>query len=57
MIIDTHIHIGKILNFDMQEATVLASMAKYGINFSLVSSVEASEVDHEQKPLPQKKTI
>lgn len=53
MIIDSHIHIGKIINFDMKEETVLASMGKYGVNFSLVSNGEAAEVDHEQKPIPK----
>lgn len=52
MIIDSHIHIGKVLNFDMQEETVLASMDKYGIDFSLVSNAEATEVDHDQNSLP-----
>ena len=52
MIIDSHVHIGKILNFNMQEETVLESMKKYGINFSLVSNIEASEVNHEQKLIP-----
>jgi predicted TIM-barrel fold metal-dependent hydrolase len=54
LIIDTHVHIGKMLNFNMQEETLLASMDKYGIDFSLVSNVEGSEVDHEQKTLPKK---
>lgn len=53
MIIDSHIHIGKIINFNMPEETVLASMDKYGIDFSLVSNGEAAEVDHEQKPIPK----
>ena len=31
MIIDTHVHIGKILNFNMKKEDVLYSMEKYGI--------------------------
>jgi len=53
MVIDSHVHIGKVLNFNMPEEMVLASMEKYGIDFSLVSNVEASEVDHDQKLIPK----
>jgi predicted TIM-barrel fold metal-dependent hydrolase len=52
MIIDSHIHMGKILNFNMSEETILASMDKYGIDFSLVSNIEGSELDHNQNPIP-----
>lgn len=34
MIIDTHVHIGKMLVFDMPPENVLYSMDKYGIDFS-----------------------
>ncbi|MGH4122877.1 MAG: hypothetical protein ACREV6_08105 [Clostridium sp.] len=54
MKIDSHVHIGKIINFNMQEETVLASMKKYKIDFSLVSNVEAAEVGHDLKPIPKK---
>lgn len=53
MIIDTHVHIGKILNFDMPEDAVIASMEQYHIDFSLVSNGEAAEFDHQQNPIPK----
>lgn len=52
MIIDTHVHIGRILNFNMKEDEVIYSMQKYGIDFSLVSNIEAAECDHKQRKLP-----
>ena len=33
MIIDSHIHIGKIINFNMPEEMVIESMEKYRIDF------------------------
>ena len=42
MIIDTHVHIGKMINFDLKEEDVLYSMERYGIDFSLVSDIEAA---------------
>lgn len=53
MIIDTHVHIGKIMNFDMKEEEVLYSMKKYGIDFSLVSNINGAENDHSGKPILQ----
>lgn len=53
MIIDTHVHIGTILNFQMTEEQVLYSMEKYGIAFSLVSNIECSENDHRMQPIPK----
>ena len=52
MIIDTHVHIGRILDFNMTEEQVLYSMEKYGISYSLVSNIECSECDHKMRPLP-----
>ena len=51
MIIDTHVHIGKSLEFDLKENDVLYSMDRYGIDFSLVSNIESAELDHEGRPL------
>lgn len=51
MIIDSHVHMGKILNFNMPEKMILDSMIKYGVNFSLVSNIEGCEVDHLQKEI------
>ena len=53
MIIDTHVHIGKLLTFNMPEENVLYSMEKYGIDFSLVSSVEAAENSHSGRKIPR----
>lgn len=54
MIIDTHVHIGRSLEFDMKPKDVLYSMEKYNIDFSLVSDIEAAEFDHIGNPVPQK---
>ena len=54
MIIDTHVHIGKMLDFDLREEYVLYSMEKYGIDYSIVSSINAAEFDHQLRPVPQK---
>ena len=52
MIIDCHIHIGTIGQFDMPEKMVLDSMEKYHIDYALVSNIEGSEVDGDQIPIP-----
>lgn len=57
MIIDAHTHIGKIIKFDMPEAMVLASMEKYGIDYSLVSNIEGCEVDNDQQPIPPEQQV
>ena len=51
MIIDTHVHIGHMLGFDMTPEDVLYSMDRYNISFSLVSNIEAAEFDHEGRPI------
>lgn len=43
MIIDTHVHIGKVLKFNMTREDVLYSIDKYGIDFSLVSNIDGVE--------------
>lgn len=53
MIIDSHVHFGKSLNFDMKQETVLAAMKKYKISKAIVSNSQACEVDHQQIILPQ----
>lgn len=53
MLIDTHVHIGKMLGFEMSEDDVIGSMKRYGIDFSLVSDIEAAEFDHQGRPLPR----
>ena len=52
MIIDTHVHIGTTMNFDLRPEHVLYSMERYGIDFSLVSDIEAAELDHKGRPIP-----
>lgn len=52
MIIDSHTHIGKFLNFDLEEKVLLEGLKKYGISFALVSNLEGGEVDHQQKEIP-----
>ena len=52
MIIDTHAHIGKLLTFDMTTEQILYSMDQYGVDFSLISNIEAAEGDHEGNPVP-----
>ena len=53
MIIDTHAHIGALPPFfDMTTVQVLRSMDKYGVDFTLVSSIEAAEFDHQSNPVP-----
>lgn len=51
MIIDSHAHIGKILDLDMPKDVLIESMKKYKIDFSLVSSVEAAEYDGDCQPI------
>lgn len=57
MIIDCHVHIGKILTFDMSEDLLLHSMDKYHIDYALVSNLEGSEVDGQQIPIPANQQI
>ena len=52
-IIDSHEHIGALPPFfDMTVEQVLYSMDKYGIDFSLISNIEAAEHDHHGNPVP-----
>ena len=57
LIIDSHAHIGQILNFNMKEEDILYSMKKYNISFSLVSNGESVEYDHSQILLPEEQKI
>ncbi len=52
MIIDTHVHIGRVLNFNMKKEHVLYSMERYGIDYSIVSDCRGTESDHHQRVLP-----
>lgn len=53
MIIDSHVHIGKSLNFNMKKKDVLYSMERYGIDYSIVSDCRAAEFDHKLRPIPK----
>ena len=53
MIIDTHVHIGTSLNFNMTEEQVLYSMEEYGIDKVIISNSEAASHDHDRKLLPR----
>lgn len=54
MIIDTHVHIGgEAVGFHMNEDIVIEAIKRYDIAFALVSNADASEVDHEQRLLPE----
>lgn len=53
MIIDTHAHIGHMLNFNMTEKDILYSIDKYNIDFTLISNIECAENDHKGRPVPK----
>ncbi len=57
MIIDSHVHLGTMLGFDMTEADIIVSLEKYGIAKALVSNVESTEFDREWKPIPAEDMI
>ncbi|MBR4027706.1 MAG: amidohydrolase family protein [Lachnospiraceae bacterium] len=57
MIIDTHVHIGSLLGFDLSEEKVLESMQKYNIDYALVSSIDSTELDFDQKEIPKELQI
>lgn len=52
MIIDMHAHIGEVIDFKMPGEILIASMEKYNIDFSIISSCEAVAFDHNNKILP-----
>ena len=53
MIIDTHTHIGTMLNFDMREEHITYMMKEYGIDHCIVSNSECATHDHFQNPIPK----
>lgn len=55
MIIDTHVHFGKSLDFNLSQKTVLTAMEKYGIEKAIVSNVQSTECDFNQNLLPDSK--
>ncbi|MCX7922854.1 MAG: amidohydrolase family protein [Clostridia bacterium] len=52
MILDSHIHIGAIMKFDMSEEIVIRSMDRYNIGVAIVSNVEGVEFDSDLNELP-----
>lgn len=56
MIIDAHSHLGNVLNFHMTDF-LLPAIKKYGVDFSLVSNLEAVEVDQQMNDLPKEEQI
>lgn len=53
MIIDTHTHIGTMLNFDMREEHITYMMKQYSIDHCIVSNSECATHDHHQNPIPK----
>ncbi len=54
MLIDTHMHIGNFLGFEMSPRDVIYSLDQYDVDFALVSNVEAAEMDHHGKAIPMR---
>jgi predicted TIM-barrel fold metal-dependent hydrolase len=52
MIVDSHLHIGNILDFNLTEEETIAGMEKYGVDYGIVSCLESSEFDHNFNQLP-----
>lgn len=52
MIIDSHAHIGNMVVLNLSVGKVLRSMERYGVDFSLVSSIESTEYYKPHKRLP-----
>ena len=53
MIIDSHAHIGRIAVYNLSMRKILYSMKRYGIDFTLVSSIECIENDDKGRPVPR----
>ena len=52
MVIDSHAHIGNLWVLNLNVRKVLWSMEQYGVDFSLVSSIESTEYYEKGKHLP-----
>lgn len=52
MIVDAHVHIGTSLGLVFPPKMILDSMEKYNVGYALVSNLDGSEVDYEQKLIP-----
>ena len=49
MIIDAHVHIGDMMNFSLKLSKIREIMENRKIEKAVVSSIDATEVDHYQK--------
>lgn len=52
MILDSHIHFGKMLNFHMKKEDVIEAMERYNIDFAIISNIEANEFGHKLEKIP-----
>lgn len=57
MIIDTHVHFGSSLNFNLKKKTVLLAMEKYNVSKAIVSNCQSAEYDHNQVIIPDRKQV
>lgn len=53
MIIDSHVHIGSSLGFELKAEDVIYSMEKYNIDYAIISSISGAEFDHELNEVPK----
>lgn len=51
MIIDSHVHFGKIGYFDLSESDLIRAMDRYNVDFGIVSNLEGMEFDSELNPI------
>src|SRR5574344_75928 len=52
MIIDTHVHLGNLMGFNMNEDMIIESMERYHVDYSIVSNGDSGEYDHSLQPIP-----
>lgn len=56
MIIDSHMHLGEMIGFNMPEDMVLKSIKKYKINYGVISNTQSAEFDHHCVIIPKEYT-
>jgi predicted TIM-barrel fold metal-dependent hydrolase len=52
MIIDSHVHFGKALQWDMKQEDIIKAVELYNIDYVIVSNIAANEFDHKLNKLP-----
>ena len=57
MIIDSHVHVGKSLSFNMPEEMLIKAMDKAGVDFSIAMNVESVEVGHNQEMISESEQV